>query len=173
MFGPYTDFTPADGEFYSGVPLDSSTPTTLSNLGVSLQSFTIYLTFEDSSLSGTINGSLTLNHISSPSQSLSGLQGATGTLDNGAYDYSLNFTSGGLIGSNPNGTWTLFLQDTSGAETLVSWGLGDITAVPEPVNVALGIFGGVVLFVIVVRSRPVRNRLHCWKAAFVRWVNAV
>lgn len=43
---------------------------------------------------------------------------------------------------DPNGSWTLFLADLSFGEqsTLVSWGL-DFTLVPEPVNVALGIFG--------------------------------
>jgi len=46
-------------------------------------------------------------------------------------------------GSNPNGIWTLFFADESAGNTstLNGWSL-DITAVPEPVNVALGIFGG-------------------------------
>ena len=46
-------------------------------------------------------------------------------------------------GYNPNGTWTLFFADQAAGDqsTLVSWSL-DITAVPEPVNVALAIFGG-------------------------------
>ncbi len=45
-------------------------------------------------------------------------------------------------GANPNGTWTLFFADLSGGDvsTLQGWSL-DITAVPEPVNVALGVFG--------------------------------
>jgi len=50
-------------------------------------------------------------------------------------------------GGHANGTWTLFFQDLSpggGATTLDGWSL-DITAVPEPVNVALGIFGGIAL----------------------------
>jgi subtilisin-like proprotein convertase family protein len=44
---------------------------------------------------------------------------------------------------NPNGGWSLFIADMSGGDqsTLVSWGM-DIQAVPEPVNVALGIFAG-------------------------------
>jgi subtilisin-like proprotein convertase family protein len=43
---------------------------------------------------------------------------------------------------NPNGEWSLFIADMSGGDqsTLVSWQL-DITAVPEPTTVALGIFG--------------------------------
>lgn len=45
-------------------------------------------------------------------------------------------------GLDPNGSWTLFLSDTSfgdGSQVL-GWGL-EITAVPEPVTVALGLFG--------------------------------
>jgi len=44
-------------------------------------------------------------------------------------------------GLDPNGTWTLFFADRSlgGSSTLVGWSL-DITAVPEPVNAALGVF---------------------------------
>lgn len=81
-------------------------------------------------------------------------------------------TFGGL---NPNGTWTLFLADLSsggGQSQLTSLRLG-ITEVPEPVNVALGIFAGVVLVVILARSRPVRNRVHRWRLAVVEWINAV
>ena len=51
-------------------------------------------------------------------------------------------------GVDPNGTWTLFFADQAGGNTstLNGWSL-DITAVPEPVNVALGIFAvGVVGF---------------------------
>jgi subtilisin-like proprotein convertase family protein len=46
-------------------------------------------------------------------------------------------------GLDPNGGWTLFVADLSGGDQslLVSWEL-DITAVPEPTTVALGIFGG-------------------------------
>jgi subtilisin-like proprotein convertase family protein len=46
-------------------------------------------------------------------------------------------------GLDPNGGWTLFVADVAGGDqsTLVSWEL-DITAVPEPTTVALGIFGG-------------------------------
>ncbi len=45
-------------------------------------------------------------------------------------------------GVDPNGMWTLFFADLSSGNTstLNGWSL-DITAVPEPVNVALVIFG--------------------------------
>jgi hypothetical protein len=48
---------------------------------------------------------------------------------------------------NPNGVWTLFIADVSGGggqSVLNSWEL-DITAVPEPVNWALGCFAGLAL----------------------------
>ena len=88
---------------------------------------------------------------------------AAGTVNFGSYN-----------GMNANGTWTLFLADLSGGEQsqLVSWSL-DITAVPEPVNVALGIFGGVFVVVVLVRSRPVRDRVHRCRVAAVQWIDAV
>jgi subtilisin-like proprotein convertase family protein len=51
--------------------------------------------------------------------------------------------AGSFAGMNPNGTWTMFFADLSAGDTstLKGWSL-DITAVPEPVNVALAIFGG-------------------------------
>ena len=82
---------------------------------------------------------------------------------------------GTYSGLNPNGTWTLFLADLSsggGQSQLTGWSLG-ITAVPEPVNVALGIFGGVSACVIVARSRRVRSRVRRWQAAATRWIDAV
>ncbi len=59
---------------------------------------------------------------------------------------------------NPNGTWTLFIADlSSGAQSqLTGWSLA-ITEVPEPVNVALLVFGGVFGAVGLARSRQVRN----------------
>ena len=61
-------------------------------------------------------------------------------------------------GMDPNGTWTLFIADMAGGDQLklVSWSL-QITAVPEPVNVALGVFGSVVLVVAVGRHQRVRK----------------
>jgi subtilisin-like proprotein convertase family protein len=78
-------------------------------------------------------------------------------------------------GVNPNGTWTLFIADLSkgGQSQLVSWDLGIIAEVPEPANVALGIFAGVFLVVTAARSQWARNRVQRCRAAFVRWVNAV
>lgn len=55
-------------------------------------------------------------------------------------------------GLNPNGTWTLFISDMSAGNvsTMNGWSL-DITAVPEPVEVALGVFGVCVAITWLVR----------------------
>jgi hypothetical protein len=67
----------------------------------------------------------------------------------------------------------LWDNSTSGIENgLVSWRL-DITAVPEPVTVALGVFAGVFLVVILARSRRVRDQIRRWRTAAVRWSDAV
>jgi hypothetical protein len=81
--------------------------------------------------------------------------------------WSLTYTSpssGTLIGQ----TLEVLLANgsSSGQVNFDNIGL-TVTAVPEPVNIALGIFGGAFLVVILARSRPVRNRIHCWRAASV------
>src|ERR1035438_6210831 len=76
------------------------------------------------------------------------------------FDSASRVSFGSYNGMNPNGTWTLFIADLSagGQSQLVSWEL-DITAVPEPVNVALGIFAGVFLAVTLVSRVRVRKLL--------------
>ena len=79
--------------------------------------------------------------------------------------------------NSPNGDWTIFFADMASGggstpSTLTSWSL-EITAVPEPTNVALGVFGGLFLVVIVVRTRRVRAQLHRWRLAAIHWVDAV
>jgi hypothetical protein len=89
----------------------------------------------------------------------SGLHSITGTAgsplsgtyqpDSGGAALDTTFTG------NPNGTWTIFFADMasgggSGPSTLDSWSL-DITAVPEPVNAALGVFAGLGLVVVMGR----------------------
>jgi len=63
-------------------------------------------------------------------------------------------------GMNPNGEWTLFFADVSGGggdSTITSWSLDIITAVPEPINVALGVFGGLFLVGSLCRSERLRK----------------
>jgi len=68
----------------------------------------------------------------------------TSSLSDGVTHYEFDLST--FNGNNPNNTWTLFFADTDpGAEnTLTSWSL-EITAVPEPVSFALGIFGVLVV----------------------------
>ena len=109
------------------------------------------------------NGTLVML-MNQPGVSLNGI-GAYGagmniTLQDGASDHgSIQLeTSGSLLtgsyntagslanfnGSTADGNWTLFFADMAnggGNETLNGWSL-NITAVPEPVNISLAIFGG-------------------------------
>lgn len=73
--------------------------------------------------------------------------------DAGSVSFATRFS-----GLDPNGTWTLFFQDlaTGDQSTLVNWGL-QIEAVPEPVNVALGLFGVVFAGATAIRWRLKRK----------------
>ena len=78
-------------------------------------------------------------------------------------------------GTSPNGVWTLYFADVvtgGGTPNLTSWSL-DVTAVPEPANVALGIFAGLFGAVGLVRSRPVRTRVQRWWIGLNQWLDAV
>jgi hypothetical protein len=95
------------------------------------------------------------------------------------YDVTFNGAPGqpgsGFNGSNPNDIWSLVLWDnsTSGIENgLVSWSL-DITAVPEPVNIALGIFAGVFVVGGLCRTQRVRNQIRRGLVGINQWLDAV
>ena len=64
-----------------------------------------------------------------------------------------------LLNGDPNGSWTLFFADRAAVSTstLNSWEL-DITAIPEPVSVALACFAALFLVVTLIRSSWVRQR---------------
>src|SRR5439155_26998021 len=80
-------------------------------------------------------------------------------LTDGTASFSVDLA--GLRSYDPNNTWTLFFADTtSGIEnSLVSWSL-DITAVPEPTNVGLGLFAAVFGVGALWRGRRGRERLQ-------------
>jgi hypothetical protein len=65
-----------------------------------------------------------------------------------------------LNGLDPNGDWTIYFSDqgAAGQSTVASWGLA-IEAVPEPVNVALGVFAGAALL-MEVRQAWQRRRIR-------------
>ena len=138
-----------------------SAPHTISGIASSITSLELILTFNDStSLSGNssgIQGHLILG-TSDTSPYINFYPEATSSSgQERIYDVTFNGAPDspgtGFNGLNPNDTWGLVLWDnsTSGIENgLVGWSL-DIDAVPEPVNVALGLFG--VLFAGVSAAR--------------------
>jgi len=78
---------------------------------------------------------------------------------------------------NPSGSWTLFFSDLSSDagphSQVTSWSM-DITAVPEPANVALGLFGSLSLVAVAARRREqLRERFSRLRTAFVQWLDAV
>ncbi len=70
---------------------------------------------------------------------------------------SANFST--FTGLNPNGNWTLYLEDVSsgGISTLNDFSVS-VSAVPEPANIALGIFAGIFASATLWRRRR-RNQI--------------
>jgi hypothetical protein len=100
--------------------------------------------FNPNSFSAGGAAGYTLN-IALASGSYSALNTASAAnLAQGGLTYAASGNLNGFIGADPNGLWTLFFADQSAGDqmTLNSFNLS-ITAVPEPVNVALGMFGAV------------------------------
>jgi len=102
------------------------------------------------STSGNIHNTAGSGNISSGSYSADGQTisplSSAGSFSSSGGSITLDAVFG--TGSvDPNGTWTLFLADVvsgGGNETLNGWSL-DITAVPEPVRLSLGVFAAMLL----------------------------
>lgn len=72
--------------------------------------------------------------------------------------YAAYGTLGNLDGQQANGNWTLYFGDLAsggGNPTVTSWTL-NVDVVPEPVNLALGVFGLLFVTIIAVRCRAGR-----------------
>jgi len=82
--------------------------------------------------------------------------GSTSPVASGTYNNNINFS--GFSGVSASGSWILYVTDNQGGDagTLTDWSL-DLSVVPEPTNVALGIFGGLLAVVMVVRSERVKS----------------
>jgi subtilisin-like proprotein convertase family protein len=97
---------------------------------------------------GTSGFDVTLGETGSSIQTATGMAGQV---------LSGNYAAvGSLSGFNtadPNGSWTLFFADLHPGDTatLNSFSVG-LTAVPEPVNMALGVFGGLLLALAGIRG---------------------
>jgi hypothetical protein len=87
----------------------------------------------------------------------------------GSFDGASRLSFSSYNDLDPNGAWTLFFADMSaggGTSQIISWEL-DIEAVPEPVNVALGIFAAVVGLVQMWRYRALAERFFTSKKALI------
>ena len=88
-----------------------------------------------------LSGYLRLGNLeSSPSYNFTSISSGVNTIN---FDNNASFATA-FSGQNPDNTWTLYFADTVNGDTttLNGWSL-EITAVPEPANVALAIFGAV------------------------------
>lgn len=156
----YSDSTP--GTIADNSTIGLSLSTSFSGGGTEITGLT--LTFNLSGGFGSdLQGYLRLGNLeNSPYYSLNSFLTGLGTLPTTSTTYTLNFDNTPGLGTtfgtlNPNNSWTLFFADPSagGTTTFGGWSL-DITAVPEPTNVALGVFGGIGGVVGLVRF--IRNR---------------
>jgi hypothetical protein len=103
--------------------------------------------------------------IGNPIQTVAGTAGA---VLSGTTSFTANQDLSAFGNTDPNGAWTIFFADLNPGDTatLTSFSL-DITAVPEPINMALGIFGGVMGLMVLARSKPVK----LWREKFLKFSN--
>ena len=167
-----------NGDLYSYVNLGAGTSVVLLNrIGTSGGDLWGSSTagFGDGSQTYDNNGTWYSFLLSGVGTDVHGATGTSGSPLTGSYQPDgSSFTT--FNGSNPNASWTIFFSDMASgggnsSSTLVGWGL-EITAVPEPSNIALGIFGASSMLVLVVRSRTVRSRVDRVKSAWAQWLDA-
>jgi hypothetical protein len=144
---------------------------TLEGYGTVLQTYTLTLTFaspDGHDITGSVG--FLLNHQAfGPLYSLWDPEATV-------YTYTATFSPGTMGNVDPNGTWYLSfgLPDPTenAGNTILGWSL-DITAVPEPVNVALGIFAGVFVVGGFCRTQQVRDRIQRGWHGVNQWLDAV
>ncbi len=135
-----------NGDLYAYLSNGSTTLVLLNRVGTPGNTFG----YADAGFSGVLLSD------SGPGGNIHNYGGNGGSAVSGSYtpdSGSLTFGSA-FGGSDPSANnWTLFFADESGGSvsTLNSFNV-DITAVPEPVNMALGIFGGLTGVGVVART---------------------
>jgi subtilisin-like proprotein convertase family protein len=143
-----------NGDLYAYLSYDGHIVTLLNRPGVTAGNPVGYT---DAGFSVTLSGGSygNINTYGSSSYTTSGGQ-VTGTYNPAGGNTAFQ----GYNGMNPNGGWVLFIADMSGGDpsqsVLNSWSL-TFDVVPEPVNIAMAIFGVVLVAVGFGRSW-VRNR---------------
>lgn len=114
---------------------------------------------EPLALGYTGNSSFTFNPVTLSDGNSSGVDSYGGASVSSAVSYNPTAGTSGFQAfngqSSVDGNWTLFFADMSGGDganvtTLNGWSL-DITAVPEPVNLALIVFGSIMVLRLLCR----------------------
>jgi hypothetical protein len=150
-----------NGDLYAYLSYNGSSVPLLSRVGVGTQPGTSVFGFATSGLNNvTLDSSSTDIHgVLAPTSG--GTYGADGRSISpfssaAGFDTASRLTLNGMFGGmDPNGQWTLYFADVvegGGDATLLGWSL-DITAVPEPMHIALGIFGGMLAIGGLLRRR--------------------
>jgi hypothetical protein len=140
-----------NGSLYTYLSYDGTLVTLLNRIGVGTINGGAPFGSSDSGFNNVTLGSTggDVHWVSAGGGALTGSYQADGRQINplsspSSFNANGTFTlDGSFAGVNPNGTWTLFFADLAsggGTNVLQGWSL-DISAVPEPVNVALAIFG--------------------------------
>jgi len=161
--GIFTTFTTGSedspvGEILPGGSFSLGSQQNLIGQGLSpIWSIELVLTFNDpgalAANGSGIQGLLTLGTgPSSPYVAFNPVQ--TSISPDGNVIYDVTFTT--FNGLNPNNIWSLNLWDNNAniGNELLSWSM--IVEVPEPIDVALGVFGVMFVAIIVVRRRAAR-----------------
>lgn len=151
-----------NGDLYAYLSHGSGVAILLNRVGASAPGDDGYSTSGFNNITLTASGT-DIHTISAPTTG--GTYGADGRLDytSGTRGNTLSVFDGG----DPNGGWTLYFSDQSSLSTvtLTGWQVNitaiplDVSPVPEPVNVALGFFGGLMGLVVLSRSQPVKRLL--------------
>lgn len=157
-YGQLTDitftFTTAggwNGDMYAYLSHGSGVAILLNKVGASAGGADGYGTSGFSTIKLGMGGVTDIHNVQNPTS------GTTYAAD-GRLDYTSatrDHTLAVFNNANPNGSWTLFFGDVSSTfqSTLTSWSL-DIAAVPEPVNLALGVFAGLGVMATLWPVRP-------------------
>jgi hypothetical protein len=151
---------PAIGAIPDNSTIGFSDARTLSGLGTSLTDVTLTFVLQGG-FASDLSGYLRLGNLTdSSAYDVTSLVQSQTLSESTPVTYSVDFGTT-FVAQNPNNPWTLYFGDQSpgGATTLEGWSL-EITAVPEPVNVALGVFGGVTGLIALARAKPVKRQVR-------------
>jgi len=137
-----------NGDLYVYLTHDGATAVLLNRIGTGGGGLQGTYGYNGAGMNGWIDDSASDIHTTAGNGFLGGTYGSDGrnaSPDNlsAVNSAGRTHTLGGFNNQSVFGSWTLFVADANGGSeaTLSSWDL-EITGVPEPVNVALGIFGG-------------------------------